>query len=568
MEVASGTTSTYLSEARAQRSNAIGQRILFGVEGSGAGATFTIVPKSLSTWWRNRNLSKEDRAKKYDASSVLKQLRGKIADQGKRVIVIKEKYQIYLSRYHDLVEAIAARKFAPSFFERLFGWEGDSVKKRGEFIAEHSIHEKELTRETAVKEMHNRRKGVQDPSSKISVEQLKEWLTREIQAKIAEHGVGWREMRYLNDLKTQVPGCDPADLEQLWLALDGPKSISWKPRELPIEDASKKMKKNAEKAIEEHWKADRPEKSHDNPPYATVEEVAASEKPSSGAVQLAHGDSSEQGPRPSMEDAHFYVEFPSGGTLAGVFDGHGGSEVSKYVCKEFQKRFPEALDRLKNVHQAFERVIDDIQNEVTKHNEWNDQGSTAVVSFIDAENTVYTATLGDSEANIYRKINGSVKSIPLSCVRDFGSDKDAAAAARAMREPEKAVEWPKEKEPKSLRVSGVNVSRGFGDQGRVGGSGLRAISSKPKITMRKLQPGDVFILTCDGLKDYVDEADIDEIIAKHSGEDARTIAQELSKRALENMERLRKEVLLKSKGQVKISGDNVTIIAIKASAKK
>ena len=48
--------------------------------------------------------------------------------------------------------------------------------------------------------------------------------------------------------------------------------------------------------------------------------------------EVSYGAVSMQGWRTSMEDAHIAnVDLPGGLMLFGVFDGHGGSEVAKFV---------------------------------------------------------------------------------------------------------------------------------------------------------------------------------------------------------------------------------------------
>jgi len=48
-----------------------------------------------------------------------------------------------------------------------------------------------------------------------------------------------------------------------------------------------------------------------------------------------------QGWRRSMEDAHIVGTEKAGATLYGVFDGHGGAEVARYVARHMAEDFPE-----------------------------------------------------------------------------------------------------------------------------------------------------------------------------------------------------------------------------------
>jgi serine/threonine protein phosphatase PrpC len=311
-----------------------------------------------------------------------------------------------------------------------------------------------------------------------------------------------------------------------------------------------KMWKNAKKAIEEHEGKEEiyasPEESL--PPMALLVDAAPLTP-----LQLIHHVAEAQGVRDTMEDAHFFKEIEQG-TITGILDGHGGSAVATHASTLFQEKFSAALTKAQgNVHEAFETVIHEIHEDIASHRNWDKIGSTAVLSFID-KNThlIYTATLGDSEANVYRKIDGELKSIPLSCVRDWSSRKDAQRAAIALNRPKIAKQWPLI-HPKVLRFPssryGVNVSRAFGDVDLTGTVEHPGVIHKPKITVNQLKPGDTLILACDGLKDYVSETTIAALLAlPFPEEDTSTIAAAL----------LVNYALLSSR-------DNISVMAIKVT---
>lgn len=281
----------------------------------------------------------------------------------------------------------------------------------------------------------------------------------------------------------------------------------WTPRQIPFQRAMEKMLKNAEKALVEHR-----ENSHScfaslAEGLPSLEKVMSTQPRTPLLFEYAECDT--RGKRDHMEDVHFYKEIPQG-VITGVLDGHGGDEVAIYASAKFQEKFPNALTQKEgNVHQAFEAVIYDIQTSLeAKHaGEKEGPGSAAVFCFIDKHtNLIYTATLGDCEANIYRKTQfGHLKSIPLSCVRDWSSKKDALRAAIYLNNPALAKEWPTRQDSKNLRVKGLNVSRAFGDSEIRGTINKPGVISKPKLTVNLLQPGDILLLASDGLKDYITE---------------------------------------------------------------
>jgi|SRR5581483_9891686 len=303
-----------------------------------------------------------------------------------------------------------------------------------------------------------------------------------------------------------------------------------------------KMLKNERKAIQEHR-----EKSKDLA-YATLEEALQPfEDKVSTSLQFSLSDAEAIGPRPTMQDAHFY-KMMSQGLLVGVFDGHGETgAIAKFASEIFQKRFPQLLSQ-KNILECFKKVIQEIHEKVLLNKDWDDSGTTACVCFIEkATNKIYTATLGDTEAKIYRKINGKIKSIPLSLVRDWSSKKEARRASLAMECPEIAQEWPKRENAKELRLfHRINVARAIGDKNCCGTPDKPGIVQKPKITVNVLKSGDELILACDGVWDYVLEHEIVEQIEQHPTH--MTLAKRLVDYALKE----------------KSSYDNVTVLAIRA----
>ncbi len=295
------------------------------------------------------------------------------------------------------------------------------------------------------------------------------------------------------------------------------------------------------------------------------EETAEDPQP----IQGSHGFYEAQGVRSSMEDAHFYKDCGDY-ILAGVFDGHGGEKVAQLAANNIEAIFKEQLEAKGNPKDALEEVFELVHEKV--NHEKLEGGSTAVVSYIEkATGTVYTATLGDSEGNIYREVKGDMKSIPLSCVRDWESEKDRervekkigytielGAGAGKLYFPQTAI-----------RGTSVNVSRAIGDREIVDATTLFCLSypgkytydnikkwmkpgafdvmsRKSKITKSKLFPGDTLALACDGLKDYVEENLIAQKVAEHQNDGSAAIA----------------EVLVNTALNERGSRDNVTVLVI------
>lgn len=384
-----------------------------------------------------------------------------------------------------------------------------------------------------------------------------------------------------------------------------PGSLPWRPSATTKEKAIEKMLKNARKAIEEHIK-----KGDDRfGTYASVEEalpsIEAIRNPTASTpLVLEHVEYATQGPtRPTMEDAHFYAENDQG-IITGIFDGHGGKGVAEFANEKFEKDFLKTLNEVDgNVHHALEKLIHEIHEEV-KENYYNEKlelqkyyefikelvnkecpndseelkekfvqalryehimkmrfisGATAVISVIDKKtHLIYTATLGDCEANIYRKINGELKSIPLSPVRDWSCEKEALRASIYTGRDEIAKDWLTQ-DPKRIRfpkkgdpLGDTNVSRAIGDIRFTGTDEKPGLIHKPKITVNLWELEDTLILACDGLKDFAYECAIVKKI-KNTNQKDNNLAQVLAELTYSRMGMFEGE-----------QGDNVTVIVVQA----
>lgn len=291
-------------------------------------------------------------------------------------------------------------------------------------------------------------------------------------------------------------------------------------------------------------------------------------------ISIKSSDYENQGLRSEMEDAHFSKSINRGkGHLSGVFDGHNGAAVAERASELFPAKFEKALQRHHgDVSAAFTSACKEIQKTINKeglgskivHDRRTDedvvmcQGCTAVVSYIDTQKgLVYTATLGDAEAAIFRKDSDgeAVKAIPLSSLLDW-TDPEALAKAKESYErnprpweifgndtPDTWVKndtGPKNRKPKG----GPDVPRAFGDT-----PCNDVLSREPLVTVRPFRPGDKLVLSCDGLGNYTSLSER----AKLAGEaTAAELPKKLFQAAVSKM--------------IKGNSDNVTIVVIEAAA--
>lgn len=243
-------------------------------------------------------------------------------------------------------------------------------------------------------------------------------------------------------------------------------------------------------------------------------------------------------PKEEMQDGYFYL-FSNKGIVAGVFDGHSpqSAELVQEVMNFFKAEFENHLTSKNKItpgqiHTYLYTLFEKIQSQIHAQEKYDQVGTTAVICYIDCKSgSIITATVGDSEANIYRKKTSETKtgSIALSCIRNWGYPKEEQRWLMHRHElflsentptPQSITPPPT---PKSRRFQSkthkraLNLSRAIGDKdcardkwGNIG------IICKPKITLASLKKGDLVLITSDGLKDHLYEK---EIVAHVSSQD-------------------------------------------------
>ncbi|EAR90069.1 protein phosphatase 2C containing protein (macronuclear) [Tetrahymena thermophila SB210] len=228
---------------------------------------------------------------------------------------------------------------------------------------------------------------------------------------------------------------------------------------------------------------------------------------------FVYAASSMQGWRVSMEDADICCpNLDNGIQLYGVFDGHGGQEVSSFVQKNFseqllnntefqQKDFTNALiqnfmkmDELLRSEEG-KAQLRDIMKDKSKTD--TTAGCTANVVLIH-ENTMYIANAGDSRTLL------SQNGIPKRLSEDHKPDN--------MKEYQRIREAGGDVQ--NGRVNGnLNLSRALGDLQYKKNFQIpqdkQLIIAKPDVTIHKITPDDEFILIgCDGIWETLSDEEI------------------------------------------------------------
>lgn len=228
-----------------------------------------------------------------------------------------------------------------------------------------------------------------------------------------------------------------------------------------------------------------------------------------------------------MEDAHISVIDTHSGhqiCIFGVFDGHGGSEVAKFVKVNFMKtlkedknyqagNFPKALeDTFLNMDRKLltpegKKELTDIRKEEGMEGSESMAGCTANVSIIH-NGTVYCANAGDSRSIIYSPSGP----IPLST--DHKPD-DTIETERIQKAGGFIVEG---------RVNGnLNLSRALGDLEYKREKSLKEeeqmITAFPDIKTYKLKGDELFIVMgCDGIWETMNEDQIGDFFKNNLSE--------------------------------------------------
>ncbi|CAI2369933.1 unnamed protein product [Moneuplotes crassus] len=197
------------------------------------------------------------------------------------------------------------------------------------------------------------------------------------------------------------------------------------------------------------------------------------EKINGTEAKIKYGVCSMQGWRKTMEDTHIVdtTSLGEGISLFAVFDGHGGTEVSKYLKKNFVKVLKENKNfAIKDYELALVQTFKELDKSLitpevnselirlstSPKDSWDRPdiksvaygvGSTACVALITPE-TIFVANLGDSRCVISKKSKAYEMSVDHK--PELDSEKKRISAAGGF--------------VKDNRVKGMlNLSRSFGD---------------------------------------------------------------------------------------------------------
>jgi len=210
-----------------------------------------------------------------------------------------------------------------------------------------------------------------------------------------------------------------------------------------------------------------------------------------------------RGPRKSMEDEYFISD---DSRFFGVYDGHGGANVSKYVRKNLFNRFVEfdAQEETTGPEDALKKAFASVSKEVLETPGFDMEGSTAVTVLLD-EDKIWTANLGDSRAVLCR----DGKAVNLT----EDHKPNSPAEKKRIEDLGGNVRWFGYLDPDRQPVQGMGayrinenlaVSRAFGDRLET-----PFVSDEPEIRefKRKRDKDRFIIIASDGLWDCLSSQD-------------------------------------------------------------
>jgi serine/threonine protein phosphatase PrpC len=218
-----------------------------------------------------------------------------------------------------------------------------------------------------------------------------------------------------------------------------------------------------------------------------------------------------QGKRESNEDQHFIFSNLDGKdcdknciNMIGVFDGHGGKLVSKYLKENlpdyFTKKFKDNLfSKPEKFSKYVSKVFDILQNKLIEEHPKavNYCGSTACLAIhcinkLEKKGYLWVINIGDSRAVLNNK-NGL--SIQLSKDHKPNSPEERMRIEKmGGKIAFDGADW---------RIKDLSLSRAFGDV-----DCTPYVTHLPQIYKHKLSSKDKFvILACDGLWDVVNNQD-------------------------------------------------------------
>ena len=187
--------------------------------------------------------------------------------------------------------------------------------------------------------------------------------------------------------------------------------------------------------------------------------------------------------------------------LFAIFDGHGGSIISEFLCQNFITFFMKQYQKyeIKNYEKIFQKTFSSLNDEIKKISNSYKMGSTATIILITKEidqilgsqKVIYCANIGDTNCELFSKSNCKRISYEHRC-------NDSVEENRIKKGNGSIING---------RVGGIiSVTRAFGDfQCKDFGLICEPYINKVNVNCNEKN---YLILATDGIWDYISEEDI------------------------------------------------------------
>lgn len=209
--------------------------------------------------------------------------------------------------------------------------------------------------------------------------------------------------------------------------------------------------------------------------------------------------------RDYMEDRFsILMNFPNDDNdkaLFAIFDGHGGSSISEYLCENFIAVFLKYYQKYEkqNIEKILQKCFSTLNDEIKKISKSDEMGSTATIIFITKETNqllgskkiIYCANVGDTNCELFGKNNCKRLTYEHRC-------SDTIEENRIKKNNGNIING---------RIGGrMEISRSFGDF-RLKDYGLICEPSINKISIN-FNEKYFLILATDGIWDFVSEEEM------------------------------------------------------------
>jgi protein phosphatase 1L len=234
-------------------------------------------------------------------------------------------------------------------------------------------------------------------------------------------------------------------------------------------------------------------------------------------VKVTYGFSTHKNKRPYQEDrfTHATIDFSKGwGEFFSICDGHGGNTVSSYLQNNLHKHLQNKTDLASSLCYAFAQA--------EKYALENcDDGSTAVAAFINKDNRLCYAWVGDSRAVLEK--NGVVG----FATQDHKPDREDEKVRIQQAGGDIFFHgvW---------RVNGLAVSRSIGDRTMKIGKEGQIIATPECVEMQLTVDSHFMIMASDGLWDTITNEEAVAMVNNglQKNKSLNDIAQELQNEAI------------------------------------